>query len=87
MEKYELIKKIGEGYFLSFIFFTNIDWYFRTYGIVSIAWHIETGMFVAIKKFKESDDNEYVSTAVACDIQKINLKSKVIMMCAIKLGL
>ena len=35
--------------------------YNRTYGIVSIAWHIESGMFVAIKKFKESDDNEYVS--------------------------
>ncbi len=34
---------------------------FRTYGIVSIARHIETGMYVAIKKFKESDDNEYVS--------------------------
>lgn len=33
---------------------------FRTYGIVSIARHIETGMYVAIKKFKESDDNEYV---------------------------
>lgn len=34
---------------------------FRTYGIVFIARHIESGMFVAIKKFKESDDNEYVS--------------------------
>lgn len=33
---------------------------YRTYGIVSIAWHIESGMLVAIKKFKESDDNEYV---------------------------
>jgi hypothetical protein len=34
---------------------------FRTYGIVFIAWHIETGMFVAIKKFKQDDDDEYVS--------------------------
>jgi len=33
---------------------------FRTYGIVSIARHIETGMFVAIKKFKEKDDTEEV---------------------------
>jgi hypothetical protein len=34
---------------------------YRTYGIVSIARHIESGMYVAIKKFKESDDNEYVN--------------------------
>jgi len=44
---------------------TKLNFYsiiiFRTYGIVFIAWHLETGMLVAIKKFKESDDNEYVT--------------------------
>jgi serine/threonine protein kinase len=32
----------------------------RTYGYVYKAKHKETGMPVAIKKFKESDDDEYV---------------------------
>ena len=34
--------------------------YTRTYGVVVKARHKETGQIVAIKKFKESDDDEQV---------------------------
>jgi len=34
---------------------------FRTYGIVYKAQNKSTGTYVAIKKFKDSDDDEYVS--------------------------
>ena len=35
--------------------------YVSTYGIVYKAQNKNTGTFVAIKKFKDSDDDEYVS--------------------------
>ena len=44
MENYETLGTIGEG----------------TYGIVLKARHKETGQIVAIKKFKESDEDEQV---------------------------
>jgi len=44
MENYEILRTIGEG----------------TYGIVLQARQKETGAFVAIKKFKESDEDEQV---------------------------
>jgi len=34
---------------------------FRTYGLVFKARHIESGTMVAIKQFKESDDDEHVT--------------------------
>ena len=36
--------------------------HYRTYGLVYRAKHRETGIQVAIKKFKESDEDEHVST-------------------------
>src|SRR3989338_1156647 len=42
MENYETLNILGEG----------------TYGVVIRARHRETGQFVAIKKFKESEDDE-----------------------------
>jgi len=42
MENYEPLGTIGEG----------------TYGVVLKARHKETGQIVAIKKFKESDEDE-----------------------------
>ena len=41
-----------------FVFSFNL---FRTYGIVYKAQNKSTGTYVAIKKFKDSDDDEYVS--------------------------
>mmetsp|Transcript_20978 Transcript_20978/g.20094 ORF Transcript_20978/g.20094 Transcript_20978/m.20094 type:complete len:82 (-) Transcript_20978:178-423(-) len=53
MEKYELMRKIGEG----------------TYGEVFIAKHRESGLLVAIKKFKQSDDDEYVRKTALREIR------------------
>ena len=39
----------------------NAVLYTRTYGIVYKAQNKVTGTYVAIKKFKDSDDDEYVS--------------------------
>ena len=53
MDNYEILEKIGEG----------------TYGIVYKARHIETGKQVAIKKFKESYDDEYVRKTALREIR------------------
>ena len=42
MDKYEVLETIGEG----------------TYGTVIKVKHKETGMILAIKKFKETDEDE-----------------------------
>lgn len=52
-----LLRRLEKGKHLLKI---NLNFLYRTYGIVFIAWHLDSGMYVAIKKFKESDDNEYV---------------------------
>jgi cyclin-dependent kinase-like len=53
MENYELLEKIGEG----------------TYGEVYKAIHLETGKQVAIKKFKDSYDDEYVRKTALREIR------------------
>ncbi len=45
MQRYEVLDKVGEG----------------TYGIVLLCFHRKTGTFVAIKQFKESQDEDRVS--------------------------
>lgn len=42
---------------------------FRTYGVVFKAWDRVTGQQVAIKKFKESDDDEYVRKTALREIR------------------
>jgi len=53
MDKYENLGTIGEG----------------TYGIVMKCRHIETGQIVAIKKFKESDEDEMVRKTAMREIK------------------
>jgi cyclin-dependent kinase-like len=53
MENYEFLEKIGEG----------------TYGEVFKAKHLETGKQVAIKKFKDSYDDEYVRKTALREIR------------------
>ena len=53
MEKYELLNLIGEG----------------TYGLVFKARNRNTGQQVAIKKFKEKDDDEYVRKTALREIR------------------
>jgi cyclin-dependent kinase-like len=53
MESYEILEKIGEG----------------TYGEVFKARHVETGKQVAIKKFKDSYDDEYVRKTALREIR------------------
>ncbi|CAG9320242.1 CDKL2_2 [Blepharisma stoltei] len=57
MEKYEVLNVIGEG----------------TYGTVVKALHKETGMTVAIKKFKEGDENEHVKKIALREVRMLKL--------------
>ena len=49
----------------------------RTYGIVLKARHKETGQIVAIKKFKESDEDEQVRKTALREVRilKVRLRS------------
>ena len=56
MENYKILNKIGEGYGIYIYIYMN-----RTYGLVFKAIQKETEEIVAIKQFKESDEDEQVS--------------------------
>ncbi len=56
MDKYEIIEQIGEG-------LVNFGWLyiFRTYGLVFKAWNKVDGVYYAIKRFRDSCDDNFVS--------------------------
>ena len=60
MENYETLGTIGEG----------------TYGVVLKARHKETGQVVAIKKFKESEEDEAVRKTTLREVKILRLISK-----------
>lgn len=62
MDKYEIIDTIGEGYGI-----------LRTYGTVYKARHRQTGVKFAIKKFKESEDDEHVKKTAIREIRMLKL--------------
>jgi cyclin-dependent kinase-like len=62
MDKYEIIDTIGEGYGIV-----------RTYGTVYKARHKQTGVKFAIKKFKESEDDEHVKKTAIREIRMLKL--------------
>jgi cyclin-dependent kinase-like len=55
MDKYETLGTIGEG----------------TYGTVLKVKHKETGMILAIKKFKESDEDDHVRKTAMREIRML----------------
>lgn len=57
MENYENLGRIGEG----------------TYGLVMKARHKETGQLVAIKKFKESDEDEQVRKTALREVRLLKV--------------
>ncbi len=59
MDNYEPIATIGEG----------------TYGVVLKARHKPTGMLVAIKKFKESDEDEQVKKTALREIRILKVQT------------
>ena len=58
MENYETLGTIGEG----------------TYGVVLKARHKETGQIVAIKKFKESDEDEQVRKTALREVRILKVR-------------
>ena len=48
----------------------------RTYGIVLKARHKETGQIVAIKKFKESDEDEQVRKTALREVRILKVRSR-----------
>lgn len=48
--------------YILYIFLSIVS--FRTYGVVLKARHKDTGQLVAVKKFKESDDDEQVGLSI-----------------------
>jgi cyclin-dependent kinase-like len=57
MESYEKISPIGEG----------------TYGVVMKCRHKETGQIVAIKKFKESDDDAQIRKTALREVRMLKV--------------
>lgn len=57
MNKYEIIGIVGEG----------------AYGVVYKAKHKETGEFVAIKKFKESDEDEIAKKTIMREVKMLRM--------------
>jgi cyclin-dependent kinase-like len=47
----------------------------RTYGVVIKARHKETGQIVAIKKFKESDEDEQVRKTALREVRILKVRS------------
>lgn len=47
----------------------------RTYGVVTKARHKETGQIVAIKKFKESDEDEQVRKTALREVRILKVRS------------
>jgi cyclin-dependent kinase-like len=62
MNKYEIIGVVGEG-----------NDYTGAYGIVLKAKNKETGEFVAIKKFKESEDDETVRKTTIREVKVLRI--------------
>jgi cyclin-dependent kinase-like len=62
MEKYEYLYIVGEGYGLG-----------RTYGKVVKAVNKETGQFVAIKKFKDTEENQTVKRTALREIRILKM--------------
>lgn len=62
MNKYEVLGVVGEGTFHS-----------GAYGVVLKARHKETGEFVAIKKFKESEDDEAVRKTTIREVKILRM--------------
>ena len=58
MHKYEVVSLIGEG-----------DFYSGAYGIVMKAKNRETSDFVAIKKFKESEEDDLVRKTIIREVK------------------
>jgi len=78
MENYELLSTVGEGYadlfsLLLFLFILTVLFSFlplrSTYGVVMKARHRQTGKLVAIKKFKESDEDDQVRKTALREIR------------------
>jgi len=57
MEKYEKVSKIGEG----------------SYGVVFKCKHKETGSFVAIKRFVESEDDPLIKKIAMREIRMLKV--------------
>jgi cyclin-dependent kinase-like len=57
MQKYEILSAIGEG----------------AYGVVLKCRDIESNSFVAIKKFKESDDEQYTKKTTMREVKILKM--------------
>lgn len=58
MEAYEKLAAIGEG----------------TYGVVMKCRHKESGMMVAIKRFKESEDDEVIRKTAMREVRMLKVR-------------
>lgn len=67
MEAYEKISVIGEG----------------TYGVVMKCRHRETGAVVAIKKFKESEDNDQIKKTAMREIRMLKVHLIYLRLCSL----
>lgn len=65
--KYEILKTVGEG----------------SYGVVSKCRHKETGQFVAIKKFLDSDDEKMTQKIVNREIRMLRVRWLNLLMCSV----